>query len=44
MKETMNSYVRKNVWAPDDVYMTVTVQVDKFKPGDKVKVTVEKME
>ena len=44
IKETMNSYVERKVWGPDDDYMTVTVQVDKFRPGDKVKVTVEKIE
>ena len=43
MKETINSHVQRNMWAPDDEYLTVSVQVDsfKFKQGDRVKVIVE---
>ena len=44
MKETIETYVKNNVWGIDDEYLTVEVQVDKFRRGDKVKVTVEKME
>lgn len=44
MNEIITSYVKNNVWGPDDEYLTVTVQVDslKFKKGDVVKVTVDK--
>lgn len=43
MKESTISYVKNNVWGIDDEYLTVEVQVSKFKRGDKVKVTVEKV-
>ena len=45
MQEVITSYVNKNVWSQDDEYLTVTVQVDsaKFKRGDRVKVTVDKL-
>ena len=45
MQQIITSYVKNNVWGPDDEYLTVTVQVDssKFKRGDLVKVTVDKL-
>lgn len=45
MQEIITSYVEKKVWDQDDEYLTVTVQVDssKFKRGDSVKVTVDKI-
>lgn len=43
MKEVIETHVQRKVWGPDDEYKTVTVQVDKFRPGDKVRVIVEKM-
>ena len=44
-QQIITSYVKNNVWGPDDEYLTVTVQVDslKFKRGDLVKVTVDKI-
>lgn len=43
-KQIIDGYVKNNVWAPGDEYLTVTVQVDSsnFSPGDSVKVTIEK--
>ena len=43
--QTITSYVKNNVWEPGDKYLTVEVQVDssKFKRGDLVKVTVDKL-
>ena len=43
MKEIIESYVKNNVWDIDDEYLTVEVQVDNFKRGDKVRVVIEKM-
>ena len=39
------SHVQNNVWGSGDEYLTVTVQVDssKFKRGDLVKVTIDKL-
>ena len=43
--QTITSYVKNNVWELGDEYLTVEVQVDssKFKRGDLVKVTVDKL-
>ena len=43
--EVITGHVKNNVWGPDDEYLTVEVQVDgsKFKKGDAVKVTIEKL-
>ena len=45
MQQQSTSYVKNNVWGPGDEYLTVEVQVDssKFKRGDDVKITVEKL-
>ena len=45
MQQIITSYVKNNVWDPGDEYLTVTVQVDssKFKRGDLVKATVDKL-
>ena len=45
MQQQSTSHVKNNVWGPGDEYLTVEVQVDssKFKCGDLVKVTVDKL-
>lgn len=45
MQQIITSYVDKKTWGPDDEYLTITVQVDssKFKRGDLVEVTVDKL-
>lgn len=45
MQQQSTSHVKNNAWGPGDEYLTVEVQVDssKFKRGDLVKVTVDKL-
>ena len=45
MTQQSTSHVKNNVLGPGDEYLTVTVQVDssKFKRGDLVKVTIDKL-
>ena len=45
MKEEHTAFVNRKVWGPDDTYLSVNCHVDEsnFKPGNKVKVTVEKV-
>ena len=45
MQEIITGRVKNNIWGHDDEYLTVEVQVDssKFKPGDDVKITIEKL-
>lgn len=47
MKYQTTEHVREKTWKPGDTYLTVEVQVlstDGFKHGDRVLVTVEKIE
>ena len=45
MQQQCLTTVRLKVWDINDTYLTVDVQIDsaKFKAGDTVKVTVEKI-
>ena len=45
VKEEHTTFVNKNVWGPGDTYLTVGCQVEEsnFKPGGKVKLTIEKV-
>lgn len=45
MQQIITGRVKNNIWGHDDEYLTVEVQVDslKFKRGDSVKVTIEKL-
>ena len=42
-KDVTTTSVQRKVWGPDDTYYVVEVQIDseKFKNGEKVKVTIE---
>lgn len=45
MKEEHTTFVNKKIWGPGDTYLTVGCQVEEsnFKPGGKVKLTIEKV-
>ena len=44
-KMETTTYIQKRIWDRDDDYLVIEVQVDelKFKKGDEVKVTIEKV-
>jgi len=46
MKQVISGFVKNLVYGIDDEYLVVEVQVSssKFKPGDKVRITVERQE
>lgn len=45
MQQISTGYVKNNTWGIDDEYLTVDIQVDssKFKRGDRVIVTIDKL-
>lgn len=44
-KEEHTAFINRKVWGPEDSYLTVGCQVNEsnFNPGDKVKITIEKI-
>lgn len=46
MKQKIETHVQERVWGPGDTYYIAEVQIDelKFKPGEKVIITVESVE
>ena len=45
-EEEHTAFVNRKVWGPGDSYLTVGCQVDEsnFNQGDKVKITIEKVD